>query len=155
MQTCIVPCYCITFIQGSDRFWSRRTALTKPVPDCRRSSSFSNKLLLKFMSTSCIVASHGRADRRQQLDLSLLSREDYITSNKILSIPNNNVNIKARFLFKILRKKRTSMMWFTKLKNSHRTHFVHFLEEQLSPLHSCLAQESRMFRKPCKIHVTL
>ncbi len=53
-------------------FWSHRTALTKPVPDCRRSSSFSNKLLFKFMSTFCIVASHGRADRRQQLDFIII-----------------------------------------------------------------------------------
>ncbi len=53
-------------VKAQTDFWSRRTALTKSVPDCRRSSSFSNKLL-KFMSTFCIVASHGRAQRRQQL----------------------------------------------------------------------------------------
>ncbi len=34
------------------------------------------------------------------------------------------------------------------------TYLLHFLEGHLSPLHSRLAQESRMFRKPCQIHVS-
>ncbi len=33
-------------------------------------------------------------------------------------------------------------------------YFAHFLEGLLSPLHSSLVQESRMFRKPCKMNAS-
>ncbi len=49
------------------------------------------------------------------------------------------------------------MMLFTsKLEpsRSHRTYLLHFLKGHLSPLHSSLAQESCMSRKPCKINVS-
>ncbi len=41
-------------------FLSHYTDLTKPVPDCRSSSSFSNILLLNFTSAFHHVALHGR-----------------------------------------------------------------------------------------------
>lgn len=45
-------CYCSIFIQSSDWFMSHCTALNKPVPHCRRSSSFSD-ILYRFTSTFC------------------------------------------------------------------------------------------------------
>lgn len=40
-KTVLHTCYCSTFTQGSDRFLSHCTVLSKPVPDCRRSCSIS------------------------------------------------------------------------------------------------------------------
>ncbi len=37
---------------------------------------------------------------------------------------------------------------------TQNVYLSHFLEGHLSPLHSHLAQENRMFRKPCKINVS-
>ncbi len=48
-------------------FLSHCTALTKPVPDCRRSSSFSNKFLLNFMSAFRHVTPYGRTQKCQKL----------------------------------------------------------------------------------------
>ncbi len=57
-----------------------------------------------------------------------------------------------RCSLKKLRKKKTSMLtlFTSKLKPS-RSRRMHFIKGHLSPLHSRLAQESGMFRKPYKI----
>ncbi len=51
------------------------TALTKPVTDCKRSSSssFSDKLLLNFTSAFRDVAPHCRTQKCQQLDFIVIS----------------------------------------------------------------------------------
>ncbi len=64
--------------------------------------------------------------------------------------------------FKILHEKRTSVRrrsclpqnWNQRNLFMQNTYFMHFLEGQLSLFHSRLAQDSRMFRKPCKINVS-
>ncbi len=43
------------------------------------------------------------------------------------------------------------MMLFTSKLKPSRSHRMHFLEGRLSALHSCLAQESRTFRKHVKL----
>ncbi len=77
----------------SDRFFVHCTALTKPVKNCKRSSSFNNKLLLNFTSALRSALSH--TEICQQLDFIVI-----IARRLILIVGNIFTGISQRIRYR-------------------------------------------------------